>query len=137
MRGLPVKDSTSRVGLVGELELGDDPDEGVPPPTETDGVLVEGTVTPGSLTFGVVMLGTLTVGAGAGVTMTCWEAGRTALRRSEWSAWGVVTPGRVVLGTVIPGTDMDGTDNAPAEELPMSTPTTRPSANTAIHLLRP
>ena len=110
----PVTDCTSRVtGLLGELEPDPEPDgEDPPPPTETDGVCVEGTFTPGSLTLGVLTLGTVTVGAGAEllgvVVLGSGTDGVDTLGVEE----GVVAPGSVVLGTVTPGTETDGTESA-------------------------
>jgi hypothetical protein len=43
-----------------------------------------------------------------------------------------------MTGSEVVGSEVDGRDNAPvAVELPNNTPTPRPSAKTAIHLLRP
>ena len=106
---------------------------------ETDGVCVEGTFTPGSLTLGVLTLGTVTVGAGAvllGVVVL--GSGTDGVDTLGVVTEGVVAPGSVVLGTVTPpGRRQMAQKVRPPWRLPMSTPTARPRANTAIHLLVP
>jgi hypothetical protein len=116
-----------------------EPEEGDPlPPTETDGVWVEGAFTTGVLTLGVFTLGAVTIGAGAGELLgDGLESGVDGVEALGVVTDGVVAPGSVTLGTVVLGTEMPGTASAPAEALPTSTPVERPSAITAIHFRRP